>query len=76
VRVFALVLKQEPENENAGLNMRFLLSALLAMREANPIVESYLIQLDLEGVGMAALQENVISVDFGDLESGVVSSCL
>jgi hypothetical protein len=42
--------------------MRFLLSALLAMRETNPLVESYLIQLDLEGVGMAALQANSIVI--------------
>jgi len=43
--------------------MHFLLSALLALKEANPLAESYLIQLDLEGVGMAALQANVLCAD-------------
>ena len=44
------------------------------MREANPLVESYLIQLDLEGVGMAALQSNTLVISgCEELEKGVVS---
>ena len=57
--------------------MRFLLSALVALRETNPLAESYLIQLDLEGVGLAALQANVegggIALRFEELERGLVS---
>jgi len=52
--------------------MRFLLSALVALREVNPLAESYLIQLDLEGVGMAALQANVLGCGIEDLEKGLV----
>jgi hypothetical protein len=51
--------------------MRFLLSALVAMKESNPLVESYLIQLDLEGIGLSALQQNI--TDFSGLERGMVS---
>jgi len=51
--------------------MRFLLSALVALKEANPLGDSYLIQLDLEGIGVSALQENIR--DFSQLEKGVVS---
>lgn len=65
------MLKNEPENEDAVSNMRFLLSALVAIKESNPLVESYLIQLDLEGIGLSALQENIR--DFSGPERGMVS---
>jgi hypothetical protein len=52
--------------------MQFLLSALVAIQEFNPLAESYLIQLDLEGIGLAALQRN--SKIFSDLAKSVVGS--
>jgi hypothetical protein len=42
----------------------------MALKDANPLAESYLIQLDLEGIGLAALQENARL--FSQLEKGVV----
>ena len=71
MRIFALVLKEEPNNEDAMSNMRFLLSALVALKETNPLCESYLIQLDLEGIGISALQTNIR--DFSGLERAMVS---
>ncbi|KAE9368880.1 hypothetical protein N431DRAFT_415637 [Stipitochalara longipes BDJ] len=78
VRIFARVLQSvqsEAETEDSVSNMRFLLSALVALRETNPLAESYLIQLDLEGVGLAALQANVegggIALRFEELERGL-----
>jgi hypothetical protein len=70
-RIFAQVSKIQPDNEDAISTMRFLLSALVALKEANPLGDSYLIQLDLEGIGVSALQENIR--DFSQLEKGVVS---
>ena len=62
--------KANPSDDNANSLVRFLLSALLAMKEVNPLVESYLAQLDMEDLGLEALRENVRM--FG-LERGVVS---
>jgi hypothetical protein len=42
----------------------------MALKDTNPLAESYLIQLDLEGNGLAALQENARL--FSQLEKGVV----
>lgn len=70
-RIFAQVSKSQPDSEDAISTMRFLLSALMALKDANPLVDSYLIQLDLEGIGLSALQENI--QDFSQLEKGVVS---
>jgi hypothetical protein len=73
-RIFAQVSKTQPNNDDAISEIRFLLSAMMALKEANPLVDSYLIQLDLEGIGLSALQENIR--DFSQLETGVVSARL
>ena len=44
----------------------------MALKEAIPLAESYLIQLDIEGSGLAALQDNVKW--FSGLEKSVVRS--
>lgn len=64
-RIFARVLKAESENDDAKSSVRFLLSALLAIKDSNPLAESYLVQLDLEGVSLASLQENAGVADLG-----------
>ncbi|KAH7354648.1 fungal-specific transcription factor domain-containing protein [Rhexocercosporidium sp. MPI-PUGE-AT-0058] len=69
-RIFAQMAKANPQDDNANSLVRFLLSALVAMKEVNPLVESYLAQLDMEDLGLSALQENVRM--FG-LERSVVS---
>jgi len=73
-RIFAQASKSQPDNEDAISTMRFLLSALMALKDANPLVDSYLIQLDLEGIGLSALQENIR--DFSQLEKGVAGMTL
>jgi hypothetical protein len=65
------VSKSQPhDDDDATSSLRFLLSALMALKDVNPLAESYLIQLDLEGNGLAALQENARL--FSQLEKGVV----
>ncbi|KAH7398074.1 fungal-specific transcription factor domain-containing protein, partial [Cadophora sp. MPI-SDFR-AT-0126] len=67
-RIFAQMAKANPQDDSANSLVRFLLSALLAMKEVNPLVESYLAQLDMEDLGLEALRENVT---MGGLETGV-----
>ncbi|KAL2070962.1 hypothetical protein VTL71DRAFT_13988 [Oculimacula yallundae] len=67
-RIFAQMSKANPQDDNSNSSLRFLLSALVAMKEVNPLVESYLAQLDMEDLGLTALRENVSM--FG-LERGV-----
>lgn len=69
-RIFAQMAKANPQDDNANSLVRFLLSALVAMKDVNPLVDSYLAQLDMEDLGLSALQENVRM--FG-LERSVVS---
>jgi hypothetical protein len=53
-RVFVQYLKSKPEDSQVGDSLRFLLSAMNAMKKKNPLTESFLVQLDvdLEGLGM------------------------
>lgn len=53
-RVFVQYLKTHPENGQAEDSLDFLLSAMNALKEKNPLTESFLVQLDidLEGLGM------------------------
>ncbi|KAF4625684.1 hypothetical protein G7Y89_g12482 [Cudoniella acicularis] len=58
-RIFSQISKADPHDDNASSSTHFLLSALTAIKDSNPLVESYMIQLDLEGIGLSALQANV-----------------
>jgi hypothetical protein len=69
-RILAQASKSQPHDDETISSLRFLLSALMALKDANPLVESYLIQLDLEGIGLSALQENAQL--FSQLEKSVV----
>ncbi|KAF8854633.1 hypothetical protein BDZ45DRAFT_656400 [Acephala macrosclerotiorum] len=69
-RIFAKISKHSPHNEDIHSTHLFLLSALVAIRDTNPLAESYLIQLDLEGFGLSALQENTT---FSNLAQSVAS---
>jgi len=53
-RVFVQYLKSRPEDSQTGDSLRFLLSAMNALKRKNPLTESFLVQLDvdLEGLGM------------------------
>jgi hypothetical protein len=53
-RVFVQYLKSRPDDSQTGDSLRFLLSAMNALKRKNPLTESFLVQLDvdLEGLGM------------------------
>ena len=53
-RVFVQYLKSRPEDSQTGDSLRFLLSAMNALKRKNPLTESFLVQLDvdLESLGM------------------------
>jgi hypothetical protein len=53
-RVFIQYLKSRPDDSQTGDSLRFLLSAMNALKRKNPLTESFLVQLDvdLESLGM------------------------
>lgn len=53
-RVFVQYLKSRPDDNQTGDSLRFLLTAMNAMKSKNPLTESFLVQLDvdLESLGM------------------------
>jgi hypothetical protein len=53
-RVFVQYLKSRPEDSQTADSLRFLLSAMNALKRRNPLTESFLVQLDvdLEALGM------------------------
>jgi len=53
-RVFVQYLKSRPDDSQTADSLRFLLSAMNALKRKNPLTESFLVQLDvdLEGLGM------------------------
>ncbi|KAJ5823304.1 Transcription factor [Penicillium robsamsonii] len=58
-RVFVQYLKSRPEDSSVQSSLKFLVSALNAMKNKNPLTESFLIQLDvdLDGTGIRALDD-------------------
>jgi hypothetical protein len=53
-RVFVQYLKSRPDDSQTADALRFLLSAMSALKRRNPLTESFLVQLDvdLEALGM------------------------
>ncbi|KAK5947181.1 hypothetical protein PMZ80_001328 [Knufia obscura] len=53
-RVFVQYLKSKKEDATVAASLTFLLSAMMALRNKNPLTESFLVQLDvdLEGSGL------------------------
>lgn len=53
-RVFVQYLKSRPDDSQTADSLRFLLSAMSALKRRNPLTESFLVQLDvdLEALGM------------------------
>lgn len=53
-RVFVQYLKSRPDDASTADSLRFLLTAMYAMKARNPLTESFLVQLDvdLESLGM------------------------
>lgn len=56
-RVFVQYLKSRPDDSTVYSSLQFVVSALNAMKNKNPLTESFLIQLDvdLEGTGIKAM---------------------
>lgn len=72
-RVFIQYLKVHPSDETVLSSLRFLLSAINALKAKNPISESFIAQLDvdLEGAGLEN-PRNVSKFSYS-LQKGVVS---
>lgn len=47
-RVFVQYLKSRPEDSQTADSLRFLLSAMNALKRRNPLTESFLVQLDVD----------------------------
>jgi hypothetical protein len=75
-RVFVQYLKSRPDDSQSGDSLRFLLSAMNALKKKNPLTESFLVQLDvdLEGLGMRNPKYKSVFAYSEDNVSG--SSCL
>ncbi|OQE43566.1 hypothetical protein PENCOP_c003G04093 [Penicillium coprophilum] len=58
-RVFVQYLKSRPEDSSVQSSLQFLVSALNALKNKNPLTESFLVQLDvdLDGTGIRALDD-------------------
>ncbi|KAJ5983789.1 Transcription factor [Penicillium waksmanii] len=57
-RVFVQYLKSRPDDSTVYSSLQFVISALNAMKNKNPLTESFLVQLDvdLEGTGIKAME--------------------
>lgn len=57
-RVFVQYLKSRPDDSTVHSSLQFVISALNAMKNKNPLTESFLVQLDvdLEGTGIKAME--------------------
>ncbi|KGQ03050.1 hypothetical protein BBAD15_g11742 [Beauveria bassiana D1-5] len=53
-RVFVQYLKSRPEDDVTADSLRFLLSAMNALKKRNPLTESFLVQLDVDFEALAA----------------------
>lgn len=53
-RVFVQYLKSKPEDAQTIDSLRFLISAMNALKRRNPLTESFLVQLDVDFEALAA----------------------
>lgn len=53
-RVFVQYLKSRPDDGQSSDSLRFLLSAMNALKRRNPLTESFLVQLDVDLEALAA----------------------
>lgn len=53
-RVFVQYLKSKPEDAQTVDSLRFLISAMNALKRRNPLTESFLVQLDVDFEALAA----------------------
>lgn len=52
-RVFVQYLKSRPDDTQTADSLRFLLSAMNALKRRNPLTESFLVQLDVDFEALA-----------------------
>lgn len=52
-RVFVQYLKSRPDDDTTADSLRFLLSAMNALKKRNPLTESFLVQLDVDFEALA-----------------------
>lgn len=53
-RVFVQYLKSKPDDDQTADSLRFLLSAMNALKRRNQLTESFLVQLDVDFEALAA----------------------
>lgn len=72
-RVFIQYLKSRPDDNTILSALQFLLSALNALKQKNPLTESFIVQLDvdLEGSGIEVEQGSVSKFAYSSMP-GVV----
>lgn len=73
-RVFVQFLKKDPTDQEVRTSMEFLLTAMSALKRKNPLVESFLVQLnlDIEGSGLDLILYNP---DLSSLNNGPSMVC-
>lgn len=75
-RVFVQYLKSRPDDSTVYSSLQFVISALNAMKNKNPLTESFLVQLDvdLEGTGIKAMEN--AKYTFAHTAAVIVSSVI
>jgi len=70
-RVFVQYLKSRPEDNQIADSLRFLLSAMNALKSKNPLTESFLVQLDvdLESLGLRNPKFKSLSQGLANMDS-------
>lgn len=71
-RVFVQYLKSHPQDEQVKSSLQFLLNVMGHMKKKMPLVESFLVQLDVDLTSGMDDPQNVKKFPFG-LRKGVVS---
>lgn len=70
-RVFVQYLKSRPDDNQTADSLRFLLSAMNALKSKNPLTESFLVQLDvdLESLGLRNPKFKSLSQGLANMDS-------
>src|SRR5436190_24210626 len=70
-RVFVQYLKSRPDDSQTADSLRFLLTAMNALKSKNPLTESFLVQLDvdLESLGLRNPKFKSLSQGLANMDS-------
>lgn len=73
-RVFVQYLKSRPDDTVVQSSLQFIVSALNALKNKNPLTETFLVQLDVDTEGMSLHGTQGPVVRDGNLNARVVST--